>query len=112
MNVKSAVVGRLTGQYFSNRWLYGETTFARQDNTVDFIWSKNDPITPTGNDFVSVRWLGYLKPSFSEVYTFIVRVNDGVKLWIGGDILIDEYHRDVDEGEQYLEFTVDTTEPL
>ena len=79
------------GEYFSNRWLFGEPVNIRLDESIDFYWSEEDPITATGKDFVSVRWSGFLKPLFAEKYTFLVQVNDGIKVWIDDAILIDEF---------------------
>lgn len=40
---------------------------------------------------MSVRWSAFLKPLFAEEYTFLVQVNDGIKVWIDDAILIDEF---------------------
>jgi hypothetical protein len=55
LNVESVLKGGLMGEYFSNRWLFGEPVSVRLDESIDFYWSEEDPITPTGKDFVSVR---------------------------------------------------------
>ena len=55
---------------------------SRVDSSVDFDWPGY--ITETGKDFISVRWSGYLRPAFSEEYTFHVQVNDGARLWVDG----------------------------
>ena len=48
-------------------------------------------VTTFGRDFVSVRWEGYVMPSFSETYTFWLDVDDHVRLWIDGILLIDSW---------------------
>ncbi|KAF4031960.1 Fibronectin type III domain [Phytophthora infestans] len=85
----------LMGSYFDNRWQYGTPTFERVDPLIDFMW-KEDRITPTSREHVSVRWQGYIKPSFSEDYVFFVLVNDGARLWIENQLVIDQYDFDVD----------------
>ena len=50
------------------------------------------------NEF-SVRWTGQVKPKFSEDLTFIVDVDDGVRLWVDGELIIDQWY------EQQQEFS-------
>ncbi len=112
MNIESVSRGGLWGSYFSNRWLFGEPVSERIDEKIDFYWSETDPITLTGKDFVSVRWTGFLKPLFSEIYSFNIFVNDGVRLWVDGSILLDEYDANTPEGKEYIEYNVTTNAPL
>lgn len=112
MRVESVQIGGLLGEYFSNRWLFGKPVFSRIDRIIDFYWGEDEPITSTGKDFISIRWSGYLKPSFSEVYTFILRVNDGVRLWIGKEILIDRYDINVADGAKFHEYIASTAQAL
>ncbi|KAL7537092.1 hypothetical protein ACHAXR_007581, partial [Thalassiosira sp. AJA248-18] len=100
------------GEYFNNRWLYGSPTLTRVDHVVDFQWDNNDPVTPTGKDFVSIRWTGYIIPAFNETYTFTAHVNDAVRLWIGDELLIDEYENEVDDLAEYNEFSASTENAL
>eukprot|EP00804_Cyclotella_cryptica_P021433 CCRYP_005783-RA/>CCRYP_005783-RA protein AED:0.00 eAED:0.00 QI:831/1/1/1/1/1/3/2372/6166 len=109
LSVLGADVGGLTGEYFDNCWLRGSPETTRVDNVLDFQWTSTDPVTPSGKDFVSIRWTGFIKPSFGEFYTFTVRVNDAVRLWIGNDLLIDEYESEVDDEHEFAEFYASTT---
>ena len=61
---------------------------------------------PPEKDFVSVRWSGFLKPLFNDIYTFTLHVNNGIKFWIGDDLLIDEYNTNVQEKEPYIKYSV------
>lgn len=45
----------LLGEYFNNRWTFGEPVVTRVDAKVDFSWSNTDTLTPTGQDYISVR---------------------------------------------------------
>jgi len=103
MTVENANVGGLTGSYFNNRWLYGAPVMTRVDPTIDFTWSDADVITPTGKDYISVRWEGYVQPAFDEVYTFFVQADDGARLWIDGELLFDEYEHEVSGENSYVE---------
>jgi hypothetical protein len=44
-----------------------------------------------GADTFSVRWTGQVMPQFSETYTFYTTSNDGVRLWVNGQLLIDNW---------------------
>ena len=120
LSVRGVSSGGLFGEYFNNRWLYGEPTMTRVDQTVDFQWGKHDAVTPTGKDFVSVRWNGYIKPAFSEIFTFTAHVNDALRLWIGDELLIDDFDNEVNDDEVeegaersvFAEFSASTAHPL
>ncbi|KAL9189871.1 hypothetical protein ACHAXT_009546 [Thalassiosira profunda] len=112
LSVLAAQPGGLWGAYYQNRWLADEPVATTVDAAIDFVWSKNDPIAPGAKDFVSVRWTGYVKPSFDEVYSFTTHVNDGVRLWIGNDLLIDAYDNEVDDADEYAVFSANTTATL
>ena len=106
LSIQAAHFGGLTGEYFNNRWLYGSPTLTRVDDSIDFQWGKDDPlVTTTGKDFVSIRWTGFIKPAFGEIYTFTAHVNDALRLWVGSELLIDEFENEVDDTDGYVEFS-------
>ena len=43
-------------------------------------------------DEVRVRWLGKIQPRFSETYTFYTTSDDGVRLRINGQLVIDQWN--------------------
>lgn len=43
------------------------------------------------NGKFSVRWSGFVQPKYSETYTFSVVADDGVRLWVNGQNLIDRW---------------------
>lgn len=61
------------------------------DPTIDFDWKlkKPHPMAPTNNFFV--RWEGKVTPAFSERFRFMVRADGGVRLWINGVQIIDDW---------------------
>jgi hypothetical protein len=107
VDVSATEQGGLVGQYFNNRWLYGEPVFTRVDHSVDFEFEVEDTITDTGRDHVSVRWTGFVRPSFDEIFTFHAQVNDGARLFVDGELLFDAFENEVDEagGIPYEEFS-------
>ncbi|CAD7959365.1 unnamed protein product, partial [Amoebophrya sp. A120] len=41
------------------------------------------------SDYVSARWVGYLRANYTENYTILLNVDNGARLWIGEKRLID-----------------------
>ena len=91
LDVYLLVPGGLKGFYYTDNYLSDERlSFTRTDAVVNFTWGEGG-ITTFGRDFVSVRWEGYVMPSCSEVYTFWLDVDDHVRLWVDGILLIDSW---------------------
>ncbi|HEV3410285.1 MAG TPA: PA14 domain-containing protein, partial [Chthoniobacterales bacterium] len=63
----------------------------RNDATVDFTWNNTSPGPGVNATYYVVRWLGQVQPQYSETYYFLTRTNDGVKLWVNGQLLIDKW---------------------
>ena len=80
----------LSAQYFNNKDL---TTpiLTRTDATVDFDWGQGSPDGAIAADSFSARWTGQILPTQSEAYTFYTHSDDGVKLWVNGQLLIDHW---------------------
>ena len=79
----------LTGQYFDNIDFTG-ATITRTDPTVNYDWTNHAP-PGIGPDTWSARWSGRVKPANSETYTFHTTSDDGVRLWVGGKLIIDNW---------------------
>ena len=80
----------LTGEYYDTIDLSGPPFF-RLDGTVDFNWGSGSPDASLGTDTFSVRWTGRVEAMTSETYTFITRSDDGVRLWIDSQLIIDNW---------------------
>jgi hypothetical protein len=48
----------------------------------------------------AVRWTGFVRPQYSEAYTFTTDSDDGVKLWINGQLVVDDWVIQADTPEQ------------
>ena len=81
----------LTGTYFDNANLTGPF-YIRRDNAVNFNWGAASPMVGkiAPNTF-SVRWTGKIQPKYTQPYTFYVKADDGVRLWVNGVKLIDKW---------------------
>jgi hypothetical protein len=45
-----------------------------------------------GADTFSVRWTGQIEAEFNETYTFRTTSDDGVRLWVDGQLIIDQWN--------------------
>ena len=80
----------LQGWYYNNQD-FSSLALVRLDATVNFNWGLETPDLLLGADTFSVRWIGSVKPEFSETYTFYTQSDDGVRLWINGQLLINNW---------------------
>jgi hypothetical protein len=63
----------------------------RIDPTVDYDWGSGSPDPSISSDHFTVRWTGAVQPQFNEPYTFYTTTDDGVRLWVNGQLIIDEW---------------------
>jgi glucose/arabinose dehydrogenase len=80
----------LTGTYYDNVDFSGPS-FSRTDATVNFDWGNGSPDPRIGADTFSVSWNGRIQPRYSETYTFSTTSDDGVRLRINGQTIIDRF---------------------
>jgi len=81
----------LKGEYFNNMTLTGTPALTRTDATVNFDWVNGNPGAPINNDGFSARWSGQIQPLYSETYTFTTRSDDGIRLWVNGVQIINNW---------------------
>jgi hypothetical protein len=62
------------------------------DANVDWLWGGDAPDPEVPKDNFSARWTGWLKAPRPGRYEIIAVADDGVRLWLEGDLLIDEWH--------------------
>jgi len=93
----------LTGQYFRGRELQGEPVVTRVDPKLVFRWDRGAPTDEAvargeldaaralDGDGFSVRWSGTLLPPVSGEYELTVTANDGVRLFVDEEKLLDAW---------------------
>jgi glucose/arabinose dehydrogenase len=64
---------------------------SRIDSSINFNWGYGAPIPGMPSDSFSIRWSGWIEPRYSEEYVFELTVDDGVRLWIADQLLIDAW---------------------
>lgn len=80
------------GEYYNNVWLSGQPAMVRDDQKIDFDWGGGAPQWNIVNaDQFSARWTRDVYLSGGR-YRFVVTADDGVRLWVNGRLLIDEWH--------------------
>jgi len=80
-----------TGAYYNNQTLSGQPIFNRIDPALVFNWGPYGPGPGIGGEHWSARWtsIQYLN---AGTYQFNVTVDDGVRIYIDGQIIIDQWH--------------------
>lgn len=82
---------RWRGEYYNNVSLSGTPALVREDDRVDFDWGLGSPAPGIANDRFSVRWTRNV-PLQQGRYRFSVTADDGVRLWVNNQLVIDEWH--------------------
>jgi hypothetical protein len=86
----------LIGDYYSDQ-VAGSTNFtdpptlSRIDPTIDFNWGTDAPDPSISVDGFSVRWHGQVQPIYSDLYTFATTTDDGARLWVNDQLVIDHW---------------------
>jgi hypothetical protein len=80
-------------EYFNNTSLGGNPVLTRIDPKIDFNWGTNSP-DPVVNTEFSVRWTAELEVPADDTYTFYTISDDNARLWVEGQLLIDNWDSD------------------
>src|SRR5713226_4736155 len=81
----------LRAEYFNNQELQGQPADVRTDEQVNFDWGRYKPAPHVGENNFSVRWTGKLTPAESGAYRLGATADDGVRLYLDGQLLIDAW---------------------
>lgn len=81
----------LKGEYFTNEQLQGTPVLVRTDKHVDFKWQEGSFAENQPTDHFSVRWTGYFTPKKSGDYKFLSSADDGVRLYLDEQRVIDDW---------------------
>ncbi len=86
----SPIAGGLTAEYFDNMDLTA-LKLSRIDPRINFDWGNSSPDASIGVDTFSVRWQGQVKIDFAQNYTFSLITDDGSRLYIDNNLIIDKW---------------------
>lgn len=86
----------LSGNYF-NGINFEKPVFNRVDTKINFDWALGSPNVKVNSDQFSVRWTGKIKPMYSGEHIFYVTSDNGRKLWINDQLIIDKWNNKIGE---------------
>lgn len=85
----------LSGNYYNGK-NFETFVFNRIDKTIDFDWGEGAPGTGITNDSYSIRWTGKVEPRYTGTYTFYMTSDNGRRLWVNNQLIIDKWLNDWD----------------
>jgi len=87
----AGVGGGVRGDYYKGE-NFNTFVLSRTDPEINFNWPDGTAPDPlVGDDNFSVRWTGEIEAAFTETYTFYTNSDDGVRLWVDGKQLVDNW---------------------
>jgi hypothetical protein len=86
------------GEYFNNPSLGGVPVLVRNDVGIHFDWGPGSPGPGVPADDFSARWSRTLHIDEDGVYRVRVTVDDGARLWVDDELVIDRWRTGVPKG--------------
>ena len=92
LSLDSPVVAQqgLKAEYF-NGTNFEKKVLTRIDPEINFVWRGISPAPGVNQQFFSVRWTGKLLAPATGRYKFVAQVDDGFRIWIGNQQIMDEW---------------------
>ena len=87
----AAVPGGLDVAFYANRDLTEPAIVQTIDPTLDHNWGEGAPHAGLPKDDFSVRWQGFLVPRYTEPCTLYITSDDGIRVWVDGALLVDDW---------------------
>ena len=83
----------LRGHYHNNstHGFQVPAEMSRLDKVIDFDWGAGSPDPVINNDHFTIRWKGEILPLFDGKHTFYTFTDDGARLWIDDEIVINQW---------------------
>ena len=82
----------LLGNYFANSQdPSGAPTASEIDSLINFNWNGGSPIGGVDGSNWAGEWKGQVQAMTTGTYTFYTNSDDGVRLWVNGQLVIDNY---------------------
>ena len=63
----------------------------RTEYKIDRSWNNIPPVEGIDPHECSIRWTGKLAPGVTGTYSFSARVDDGIRVWVDDQIIIDDW---------------------
>lgn len=84
-------IGAWQAEYYNNPTLTGAPALVRNEAGLDFNWGVGAPAPNLPVDNFSARWYRIYDLD-AGLYVFTVEADDGVRLWIDNELIIDEWY--------------------
>ncbi len=81
--------GGVKARYFEGKGLGGTPILTQIEGCIDHFWGAE--VAGGLADNVSARWTANLEAPFTETYSLITTSDDGVRLWLDGRLIIDNW---------------------
>ncbi|MGH3169742.1 MAG: glycoside hydrolase family 3 N-terminal domain-containing protein, partial [Trebonia sp.] len=102
----SAFTGSLSAQFYNNMTLSGTPVATATEPNVDFNWNGASPLPGVNADQWSATFSGTIDPTATGTYTFSLTSDDGSRLFVNGQEVIDNWR---DQGSNTETGTVTLT---
>lgn len=91
LGVKPTGSQGLLAAYFRRTELDSSSAVTRLDPQLDFNWGNNAPVAEVPAESFSARWSGQVTAQFTESHTFHVEAGGGVRVWLDGQRILDQW---------------------
>lgn len=75
-------------EYFDQ---YTVKVVTRVEKSIDHVWGREAADPAVGTDHFSIRWRGTLKVPETGTYTFVTEGDDGVRLYVDDELVLDDW---------------------
>jgi alpha-D-xyloside xylohydrolase len=96
LEAPDGTTGVLQGDYFADTTLT-RLAATHKDPSVELDWGQGSPLPGVPADQFSVRWTGRLRAPETGEYELATVADDGVRLWVDGKLLIDDWNQHAPE---------------
>lgn len=91
VNAVTGTGNGLRANYFNSND-FSKPVFSRIDQTIDANWGNGSPDGQINANNFSIRWTGKIQAKYDGEYTFYIDADDGRKLWINGEVIIENWN--------------------
>ena len=84
----------LLGTYHNGSTFSTTPVLQRIDENINFDWAEFSPASVVNPNLFAVRWTGKIQPLYSGTYTFYILADNGRRVWVNNQLLIDKWNND------------------
>jgi hypothetical protein len=81
----------LMGEYWNTTDFTGPRAYSGVDGYLNIGWGTGAPNASVNPDNFSVRWTGQIQPKYSGEWTFHMQGDDGVRLYVNNQLVVDHW---------------------